>query len=280
VYRNIIFSVQPEFSSGYTPPGVRAIGFQKPQPCERFSKFWASLGEDRSSWLRGRAVDVNLETAHNAVQQQVYVRVWQAIIRILSKLDFSFDTDASIDGESADVTADGEENEDGDAPGGRMVVFTQASGMTGQERPRNPRDVATFLNLVDFSSMLLDRVKPEFSKDSCYVFCETAIKLVSRHTLFSGFFKMLTAAMKSAREGRFFRGLSLELVHTHRKSCRAETDHPRQGASAATSTIKSEFKGDCANCGHGVWGHQTGGKDRNGRYVHMDARGQARLLRR
>ena len=33
VYRNIIFSVQPEFSSGYTPPGVRAIGFQKPQPC-------------------------------------------------------------------------------------------------------------------------------------------------------------------------------------------------------------------------------------------------------
>ena len=59
-----------------------------------------------------------------------------------------------------------------------MVVFTQASGMTGQERPRNPRDVATFLNLVDFSSMLLDRVKPEFFKDSCYVFCETAIKLV------------------------------------------------------------------------------------------------------
>ena len=49
-----------------------------------------------------------------------------------------------------------------------------------------------------------------------------------------------------------------------------------QGASAATDTIQSEFKGNCANCGHGVWGHQTRGRDGNGRYVHMDAKDCAR----
>ena len=224
VYRNIIFSVLPELSSGFSPPGVPAVAFQKPQPCVRFARFWASIGQGHNDWLRRRAaaVDLELEAAHKAVQQQVYGRVWQAIIRIVSKLDFSFDTDAAKDGESADAPREGQVDKDDDedeAQGAHnAILFTQASGMTGRERPRSTRDVHIFLNLVDFSRMLLDDVEPEFFKDSCHVFCETVIRLASRHTLFSGFFKLLTAAMKSARQGHFFRGLSLELVHNPRNS--------------------------------------------------------------
>jgi len=224
MYRQTMESVKPEVAAGYTRPGVPARGHQKPQPCFRYSDFWASLGDrDKStrSWLRKRAaVAGSLDEAHGRIQQLVYTRIWQAVTRIVTKLDFTIADQLPEGADDIASQGGGGEGEDGEMDGsdGGLVsegrVF-QASGMTGHERPQNPRDVEIFLNLVDFVKQLLDNVAPEYFRDSCYVFCDTMIKLSSRNALFSGFFKLLSAAMKAADKGAFFRGLSLAELHRY-----------------------------------------------------------------
>jgi len=202
-----MFSVQPEDAVGYARPGVAPIGDQKSQPCTRFSSFWASLGnKEHGDWLRKRAVTGDLEIACHSIQQQVYTRIWLAIIQMVKTLDFTVDehdeTDIAEDGQgvSQEEEKGDQDDEDADAALNQGMVF-QASGMTGREQPRSMRDVEIFLNLVEFVKSMLGKVAPKYFEDSCYVFCETMIKFSSRNALFSGFSKLLTAAMQSARNG-------------------------------------------------------------------------------
>jgi DNA-dependent protein kinase catalytic subunit len=217
VYRNICnICVRPELDDRYAPPGVSPTDRQKPQPCTHFSGFWGSLGAKHGEWLRKRGMTADVESVHKSIQRQVYTRIWQAVIRIVKTLDFVLDTEQG--------EAGGEEgNEENNAVLDWGIVF-QASGLTGREQPRNRNDWNIALNVVDFVKFLLAEVAPEYFKDSCHIFCETMIKLSSQNVLFSGFFKLLTAAMKSARKGHFFCGLSLQgpralqLKDNHRNS--------------------------------------------------------------
>ena len=198
--------MQPELVSGYARPGATPTGYLKSQPCARFSVFWASLGDKQhGDWLRKRAVTGDLDMACNNIQQQVYTRVWLAAIRMVKTLDFTVDThtdDSVEDGQGVSQEEEQESDHDVevDTALNQGMVF-QASGMTGREQPRSMRDVEIFLNLVDFIKLMLGKVEPKYFEDTCYVFCATMIKLSARNALFSGFFKLLTAAMKSARSG-------------------------------------------------------------------------------
>ena len=222
VYRQTMESVKPELSASYARPGIPPTGQKKPQPCFRYSVFWASLGDRDGStrtWLRKRAVVGDLEAAHASIQQQVYTRIWQAVTRMVTKLDFTIadqqvdaNDEAHIQADEGDGEAPPDDQVDDGSTGMSEGVVFQASGMTGHEQPQNMRDVEIFLNLVDFVKELLDKVAPQYFKSSCYLFCVTMIKLSSRNPLFSGFFKLLTAAMKSADKGSFFRGLSCNLL--------------------------------------------------------------------
>jgi hypothetical protein len=174
------------------------------------------LGEDgHQEWLRRRAVTEDLEAAHENIQQQVYTRIWQSVVRIVHTLDFTVEDPSQLEEDEAiGGLNDGEEgvpqgdDESETGLGEVHALVFQVSGMTGRERPVNMRDLEIFHNLVDFTKLLLSNVNPRYFQTSCYVFCEAMVKLSSRNVYISGFFKLLTAAMKSADKGGFFRGLS------------------------------------------------------------------------
>ena len=216
-----------------------------------------SIGENHGIWLRKRGVTADLEEAHQEIQRQVYRRVWQAVIRIVETLDFTVDEvgpqEDTESGETKDhdetgASANGDDAADAGVSDMSGLRF-QASGMTGREKPVSMQDVDIFHNLVDFTKILLEKVAPRYFEDSCYIFCDTMVKQSSRNPLFSGFFKLLTAAMDSARRGHFFRGLSPELLErTHYSSATSRAIFGGAGPDAMDVEPAATVQDDAQRC--------------------------------
>jgi DNA-dependent protein kinase catalytic subunit len=105
----------------------------------------------------------------------IFDELMNSIIKIIEKLDFAYDMPTMLPS----------------MPDAIMV-------------PQNPKDFAFFLNLVEFCKSLFPRVEANCFNRWIYLFSKHIIAKSTQYPLISGFYKLLTIAMKKCEEGDFF----------------------------------------------------------------------------
>jgi hypothetical protein len=95
--------------------------------------------------------------------------------------------------------------------------------MNGTEQPREVQDIHKFLNLVTFAQILLnDEACAHLFRPSKLVFCRIMMSLAQQHTIFSGFLKLLSAAMR-VNDGKKPSGMVIDEEQHEISAFRQET---------------------------------------------------------
>ena len=110
------------------------------------------------------------ETRCKEISSIVYNELIQAIIQLIQKLDLGYTT---------------EQNNDA-------------------VKPKNPKDFDIFLHLVDFVKSLLLSTHQQFFVKWVYLFSKELVVKSSEHPLVSGFYKLLTVALRICEKQAYF----------------------------------------------------------------------------
>ena len=218
-FRGLVGSIEPSDDVRCARPGMPADPEQRPQPCVVYCDLWKSLqAEDHILWLKRRGYDVDKATA-TKIASEVYDRFFEAVIRVMSKLDLAVSSEFNAGNE-----AEHGDQQDQPLPEDENVTHSapQASCMSGLERPKCCKDMELFLNLVDLCQLFMNGLHAQFFQRSYFPFVKCMIEKSTLYPLMSGFFKLLTASMHLIEQGGFLSGPEPTL-HDSMVSSKGET---------------------------------------------------------
>jgi DNA-dependent protein kinase catalytic subunit len=116
----------------------------------------------------------------------VYDKIMDSIIQMIDKLDLRC------------VLLNGDSDDSEFVP----------SDMISHIKPTNPKDFELYLNLIEFCQLFLLKSKPEHLVRWLYVFCKQSCDKALKYPFASGFYKLLTIAMKICKDYQYFQGIS------------------------------------------------------------------------
>uniref|UniRef100_A0A674JBQ4 DNA-dependent protein kinase catalytic subunit n=1 Tax=Terrapene triunguis TaxID=2587831 RepID=A0A674JBQ4_9SAUR len=128
-----------------------------------------------------------------SLNRLLYDELIKSILKIIEKLDLTV--------QKLNVSEQ-DENEAGSA----LVVPT--SDPASNLQPTKPKDFIAFINLVEFCREILPEKHVEFFEPWMYSFGYELIIQSTRLPLISGFYKLLSVAMKIAKKIKYFEGVS------------------------------------------------------------------------
>jgi DNA-dependent protein kinase catalytic subunit len=116
----------------------------------------------------------------------VYDKIMDSIIQMIDKLDLRCTLSNSEDDGSEFVPSD----------------------MISHIKPTNPKDFELYLNLIEFCQLFLLKSNPSHLLRWLYVFCKQSCDKALKYPFASGFYKLLTIAMKICKDYKYFEGIS------------------------------------------------------------------------
>ncbi|XP_003509504.2 DNA-dependent protein kinase catalytic subunit isoform X1 [Cricetulus griseus] len=123
----------------------------------------------------------------------LYDEFIRSVLKIVGKLDLTLEKQTV------------EEHEDGSTTGGWVIP---TSDPAGNLHPAKPKDFSAFINLVEFCREILPKKQIRFFEPWVYSFAYELILQSTRLPLISGFYKLLSIAVRNARKIKYFEGVS------------------------------------------------------------------------
>ncbi|CAH2285137.1 DNA-dependent kinase catalytic subunit [Pelobates cultripes] len=128
-----------------------------------------------------------------SLNRLLYDELIKSVLKIIEKLDLSLQKqDAGHMGDEEISSA--------------FVIAT--SDPTANLHPTKPKDFTAFVNLVEFCSAILPNKHVEYFEPWVYVFGYELVLQSTRSPLISGFYRLLSIAMKNAKQLKYFQGIS------------------------------------------------------------------------
>ncbi|MBN3311515.1 PRKDC kinase, partial [Atractosteus spatula] len=128
-----------------------------------------------------------------SLNRLLYDELVKSVLKIIEKLDLSVQKQNPDEPEESDVSSG---------------VVIPSSDPTAHLLPSKPKDFTAFINLVEFCSELLLKKHIEFFEQWVYPLGHEIILQSTRFPLVSGFYKLLSVAMKIAKKIKYFKGVS------------------------------------------------------------------------
>ncbi|XP_030070017.1 DNA-dependent protein kinase catalytic subunit [Microcaecilia unicolor] len=129
-----------------------------------------------------------------SLNRLLYDELIKSVLKIIEKLDLTVEKQSV--GEQQDAS-----DEDS-----ALVIPT--SDPAANLQPTKPKDFTAFVNLVEFCREILPEKHIEFFEIWVYTFGYELILQSTRLPLISGFYKLLSVAMKNAKRTKYFEGVS------------------------------------------------------------------------
>ncbi|XP_069076234.1 DNA-dependent protein kinase catalytic subunit isoform X2 [Pleurodeles waltl] len=170
-----------------------------------------------------------------SLNRLLYDELIKSVLKIIEKLDLSL--------EKQDL---GRQDDDVDASA--LVIPT--SDPAANLQPTKPKDFTAFINLVEFCREILPEKHVEYFEPWVYVFGYELILQSTRLPLISGFYKLLSVAMKNAKRIKYFEGVSSKSyrkspVEPERVSCFALFAKFGKEISSKMKQYKDELLASC-----------------------------------
>uniref|UniRef100_A0A2K6EWI3 DNA-dependent protein kinase catalytic subunit n=1 Tax=Propithecus coquereli TaxID=379532 RepID=A0A2K6EWI3_PROCO len=129
-----------------------------------------------------------------SLNRLLYNEFIKSVLKIVEKLDLTLETQMVG------------EQEDGDEAAGVLVIPT--SDPAANLRPARPKDFSAFINLVEFCREILPEKQVGFFEPWVYSFAYELVLQSVRLPLISGFYKLLSIAVRNAKKIKYFEGVS------------------------------------------------------------------------
>ena len=146
--------------------------------------------------------DNERKKAMDALCRTVYDVFVQGVLHTVQRLDLTYSVRKSTGNSAAQAATGGEED--------AKLLVDEVVAAPGMYVPRSPKEMETFLKLVEFLKLLL--LLPGTSADAfarwAFIFGREITSLSSRLPLISGFYRLLTVSMKLCEKTKYFSGLS------------------------------------------------------------------------
>ncbi|CAH6792055.1 Prkdc [Phodopus roborovskii] len=123
----------------------------------------------------------------------LYDEFIRSVLKIVGKLDLTLKKQTV------------EEHEDGSTTG---VWVIPTSDPAANLHPSKPKDFSAFINLVEFCREILPKKQIRFFEPWVYSFAHEMILQCTRLPLISGFYKLLSIAVRNARKIKYFEGVN------------------------------------------------------------------------
>ncbi|XP_062935178.1 DNA-dependent protein kinase catalytic subunit [Cynocephalus volans] len=173
-----------------------------------------------------------------SLNRLLYDEFVKSVLKIVEKLDLTLEKLTVGD------------QEDGDEATGVWVIPT--SDPTANLHPAKPKDFSAFINLVEFCREILPEKQVGFFEPWVYSFAYRLILRSTRLPLISGFYKLLSIAVKNAKKIKYFEGVSPKsLKHSpedpEKYSCFALFAKFGKEVSVKMKQYKDELLASCLN---------------------------------
>ncbi|XP_063779765.1 DNA-dependent protein kinase catalytic subunit [Pseudophryne corroboree] len=176
----------------------------------------------------------NINSPLKSMNRLLYDELLKSVLKIIEKLDLSLQKQKhgqEIDNESSS-----------------LVIAT--SDPAANLYPTKPKDLAAFVNLVDFCSEIIPNKHVEFFESWVYVFGYELVLQSTRLPLISGFYRLLSITMKNAKKLRYFEGVGPKSSkrfpqNTEKNSCFALFVKFGKEVSAKMKQFKDELLASC-----------------------------------
>ncbi|XP_048223408.1 DNA-dependent protein kinase catalytic subunit [Perognathus longimembris pacificus] len=129
-----------------------------------------------------------------SLNRLLYDEFVKSVLNIVEKLDLSLEKQTPG------------EHEDGAEAAGIWVIPT--SDPAANLHPAKPKDFSAFINLVEFCRELLPEKQVRYFEPWVYSFAYELILQSTRLPLISGFYKLLSVAVRNAKKIKYFEGVS------------------------------------------------------------------------
>ncbi|XP_043921659.1 DNA-dependent protein kinase catalytic subunit [Protopterus annectens] len=139
-------------------------------------------------------VSLDIKSPLQSLNHLLYDELIKSILKIVVKLDLTLQKQTAGEAEAEDETS------------GTLLIPT--SDPAANLQPTKPKDFTAFINLVEFCRELLPGKHVEFFQPWLYVFAHELILQSTRLPLVSGFYKLLSVALKIGKKGKYFEGVS------------------------------------------------------------------------
>ncbi|XP_078543449.1 DNA-dependent protein kinase catalytic subunit [Lissotriton helveticus] len=170
-----------------------------------------------------------------SLNRLLYDELIKSVLKIIEKLDLSLEKQNL-----------GQQDDDVDASA--LVIPT--SDPVANLQPSKPKDFTAFINLVEFCREILPDKHVEYFEPWVYVFGYELILQSTRLPLISGFYKLLSVAMKNAKRIKYFEGVNSKThkkcpVEPERASCFALFAKFGKEVSSKMKQYKDELLASC-----------------------------------
>ncbi|XP_055968392.1 DNA-dependent protein kinase catalytic subunit [Sorex fumeus] len=151
-----------------------------------------SCDQMMDSFLADEAFLVNFSLQN--LSHLLYDEFVKSILKLVEKLDLTLEKQ----------NVGGQEDENG-APG---LLVIPTSDPAAYLQPVKPKDFSAFINLVEFCREILPEKHVEFFAPWVYSFAYELVLQSTRFPLVSGFYKLLSVAVRNTKKIKYFEGVS------------------------------------------------------------------------
>ncbi|XP_008767155.1 DNA-dependent protein kinase catalytic subunit isoform X1 [Rattus norvegicus] len=194
------------------------------------------LGCDQmADFILGDETFLFVNSSLKSLNHLLYDEFIRSVLKIVEKLDLTLEKQTT--GEQEDErTAD--------------VWVIPTSDPAANLHPIKPNDFSAFINLVEFCREILPKKQVSFFEPWVYSFAYELILQSTRLPLISGFYKLLSIAVKNARKIKYFEGVSPKCLkhspeNTEKHSCFALFAKFGKEVSVKMKQYKDELLASC-----------------------------------
>ncbi|GAB1300036.1 DNA-dependent protein kinase catalytic subunit [Apodemus speciosus] len=216
---------------------VRTGRWKVPMYKDYVDLFQHLLGCDQmeTDFILGDETFLFVNSSLKSLNHLLYDEFMRSVLKIVEKLDLTLEKQTvgeQEDGSTADVW--------------QIPTSDPAANL----HPAKPNDFSAFINLVEFCREILPKKQVGFFEPWVYSFAYELILQSTRLPLISGFYKLLSIAVKNARKIKYFEGISPKsLKHspedTEKYSCFALFAKFGKEVSVKMKQYKDELLASC-----------------------------------
>ncbi|XP_052014740.1 DNA-dependent protein kinase catalytic subunit isoform X2 [Apodemus sylvaticus] len=173
---------------------VRTGRWKVPTYKDYVDLFQHLLGCDQmEDFILGDETFLFVNSSLKSLNRLLYDEFMRSVLKIVEKLDLTLEKQTV-----------GEEEDGSPADVWQIPTSDPAANL----RPAKPNDFSAFINLVEFCREILPKKQVGFFEPWVYSFAYELILQSTRLPLISGFYKLLSIAVKNARKIKYFEGIS------------------------------------------------------------------------
>ncbi|KAM4688942.1 DNA-dependent protein kinase catalytic subunit [Discoglossus pictus] len=169
-----------------------------------------------------------------SLNRLLYDELIKSVLKIIDKLDLSLQKQDAGQEDATDISS---------------LLLIATSDPAANLQPTKPKDFTAFVNLVEFCNEILPHKHVEYFEPWVYVFGYEIILQSTRLPLVSGFYKLLSVAMKNAKHLKYFESASPKSLKCpedpERFSCFALFAKFGKEVSAKIKQFKDELLASC-----------------------------------